>query len=421
MVARRLSDITVPAVIMGLLAAMVGFGSSFTVILAGLRGVGASEAEAAAGLAAATLAMGLAGIVLSQWTRLPMAVAWTTPGGALLAVGSVPPGGFAEAVGAFLVAGLLLTATALLRPLARLVAAIPLSIASAMLAGILLPLTLAPVEAVASDWRLGLPIVLAWLVGGQVHRLLAVPAALVAFVGVTVLGTDLPSGTGSRLVGALGLDLVPVAPAFTLGSSIGIALPLYVVTMASQNIPGLTVLRAHGVDPPVGRGFGVTGAFSLLFAPFGSPAVNLAAITAAMCAGPEAGEDPARRYWAATISGLAYVALSLVATSAALFVSIAPAILIEAVAGLALIATFSGAIVAAFANERTREAAAIAFLVSASGLSIAGISGAFWGLLAGVAVHGLRVGVARQRDPRLTRSAPSATEPVTPGRDGTSR
>ena len=401
----RLSELRLSAVVMGLLAALVGFGSSFAVILAGLRGVGASAPEAASGLAAATLAMGLAGMALSLSTRLPMAVAWSTPGGALLAVGVAPAGGFPEAVGAFLVSAVLLSLTAFVRPLARLVAAIPMPVASAMLAGILLPLTLAPVKAVATDWRLGLPIVLAWLLAGQWHRLLAVPAALAVFAVVTVLGTDLPDGTAARLLGSIGLPLVFQAPAFTLESTFGIALPLYVVTMASQNIPGLAVLRAHGVEPAVGRGFGITGIASLASAPFGSPAINLAAITAAMCAGPEAGEDPSKRYWAAAVSGMAYVAFAFIAGAAALFVSIAPAILIEAVAGLALIAAFSAAIVGAFSDERSREAAAIAFLVSAGGLTIAGVSGAFWGLLAGIAVHALRAGLPA----RLTRASGEAT------------
>ena len=377
------------AVAMGLLAALVGFASSFAVILAGLRGVGASEAEAAGGLTAAALAMGIGGLTLGLGTRLPIAVAWTTPGAALLATASMPAGGFAEAVGGFVVSGVLLTLAALVRPLGRAVAAIPVPIASAMLAGILLDLTLAPVRAVAADWRLGLPIVLAWLAGGRVHRLLAVPAALLAFAAVALLGVDLPPDAGARIGAALGPALVPVAPRFEWDATVGIALPLFVVTMAGQNIPGLAVLRANGYGPSAPRAFAVTGGLTALFAPFGAHAVNLAAITAAMCAGPEAGPDPARRYWAGAVSGLAYILLALVAGAAALFVSLAPPVLIEAVAGLALIASFSAAIVAALADPRDREAAAVTFLVAASGVAIAGVSGAFWGLVAGLAVHAL--------------------------------
>lgn len=374
---------------MGVLAAFVGFASSFAVILAGLRAVGASEAQAATGLTAVTLAMGVGGVLLALGTRLPMSVAWSTPGAALLAGSLAPSGGFPEAVGAFVVSGVLLSATALVRPLGRLVAAIPLPIASAMLAGILLPLALAPVRAVAADWRLGLPIVVAWFIGGRVHRLAAVPAAMAAFVGVVLLGVDLPTGAVERVVASLGTNLVPVMPAISLDSAIGLGIPLYVVTVASQNIPGLAVLRVNGYAPPAERAFLTTGLLSLVAAPFGAPATNLAAITAAMCAGPEAGDDPARRYWAAAIAGMAYVLLGLVAGAAAMFVSLAPVILIEAVAGLALIAPFSAAIVAALGEAKEREAAAITFLVAASGIAIGGVSGAFWGLLAGLLVASL--------------------------------
>ena len=384
-----LSELTAPAVVMGLLASIVGFASSFAVVLAGLRGVGATPAEAASGLTAVTLAMGAGGIVLSLWGRQPVAVAWSTPGAALLATAVAPAAGFPAAVGAFLACGAALALTALVRPLARAVAAIPVPIASAMLAGILLELTLAPVRAVAADWRLGLPIVFAWLAGGRLHRLLAVPAALVAFVAVLVLGVDLPAGTGERLVASIGPSLAPVAPTWEWNAILGIALPLYVVTMASQNIPGLAVLRAHGYEPSAPRGFAVTGLLSVLAAPFGGHAVNLAAITAAMCAGPEAGDDPARRYWAGAVSGLAYVAIATVAGTAALFVSLAPPLLIEAVAGLALVGSFAAAALAAFTDTRSREAAAVTFLVAASGITVAGVSGAFWGLLAGLAVYAL--------------------------------
>ena len=383
------ADATAPAIVMGVLASLVGFASSFAVVLAGLRAVGASPSEAASGLTAATLAMGIGGLVLSLWTRQPVAVAWSTPGAALLATAAVPSGGFGAAVGAFVACGVALALTALLRPLARAVAAIPVPIASAMLAGILLELTLAPVRAVAADWRLGLPIALAWLLGGRLHRLLAVPAALAAFVAVLLIGIELPPDVGERLAGSLGFALVPTAPRFEWSAIAGIALPLYVVTMAGQNIPGLAVLRANGFEPSAPRAFAVTGALSAAAASFGGHAVNLAAITAAMCAGSEAGDDPARRYWAGAVSGLVYVLLAAVAGTAALFVSLAPPILIEAVAGLALIGSFAGAALAAFSDARAREAAAVTFLVSASGIAVLGVSGAFWGLLAGLAVYAL--------------------------------
>ena len=180
-----------------------------------------------------------------------------------------------------------------------------------------------------------------------------------------------------------------MAPAFTLAAAIGIALPLFLVTMASQNIPGMAVLNANGYRPPPGPLFAATGAFSLLGAPFGGHAVNLAAITAALCAGPEAEPDPARRWWAAVVAGAVYVGFGLLAGTAAAFVGAAPPVLIQAVAGLALLGAFGSALQAAVAAPAQREAAVITFLVTASGLTLLGISGAFWGLLAGGAMLAL--------------------------------
>jgi benzoate membrane transport protein len=172
-------------------------------------------------------------------------------------------------------------------------------------------------------------------------------------------------------------------PVFSFPGLVSIALPLFIVTMASQNIPGIAVLKVNDYDPKPGRLFAVTGLFSLLSAPFGGHAVNLAAITAAMCAGQDAHADPARRYWAAVVAGLVYIVLGLLAGVVTAFVALAPPILIEAVAGLALVGAFSGSAMAAFQRTDTREAAAITFLITASGVTFAGISGAFWGLVAG--------------------------------------
>ena len=177
-----------------------------------------------------------------------------------------------------------------------------------------------------------------------------------------------------------------VTPAFTLPAAIGIALPLFIVTMASQNIPGMAVLGANGYRPAPGPLFTVTGAFSLLGAPLGGHAVNLAAITAALCASPDAQPDPARRWWAAVVAGLVYVGFGLLAGAAVAFVGAAPPVLIQAVAGLALLGAFGSALQAALAVPETREAALLTFLVTASGLSGFGVSGAFWGLLAGGAM-----------------------------------
>ena len=374
------------AVSAGLLAGFVGFASSFAVVLQGLVAVGASPGQAASGLMALSIAMGLAGVVLSLRLRLPISVAWSTPGAALLAATAVPAGGFAEAVGAFLVCGVLLTVAGLWKPLGRAVAAIPAPLANAMLAGILFTLCLAPVRAVAEQPVAGLAIVLAWAVVARINRLLAVPAAVVVAVAVIAASAPMPGG-----------DWMPrpevVMPAFSLASLTGIALPLFIVTMASQNIPGLAVLSANGYRPEAGPLFTVTGLFSLAGAPFGGHAVNLAAITAALCAGEGAGPGPARRWVAAVVAGATDVVFGLCAGAVTAFVASAPPVLIQAVAGLALLGPFGGAMLGAVQAPQGREAALVCFVVTASGVAFLGIGGAFWGLLTG----GVMMALARWR------------------------
>ena len=388
-----LKDFSGQAVVAGLLAALVGFASSFAVILQGLAAMGADEHQAASGLMAASIAMGLGGIVLSLLTREPISVAWSTPGAALLAGTGAVAGGFGAAVGAFLLASALIVLAGLWRPLGRAVAAIPPPLANAMLAGVLLGLCLAPVRAVAAMPLLALPVVLTWAVMAQVKRLYAVPAA--AAVALVLIASTAHWGHG----GVPWPNPVVVVPRFPPATMLGVALPLFIVTMASQNIPGIAVLHANGYRPPPGKLFAATGLFGLLAAPFGSHAVNLAAITAAMCAGPDAHPDPRRRYWAATVAGLAYVVFGLLAGAVTAAAAASPPLLIEAVAGLALLGAFGTSLMAALADPAGREAAVICFLVTGSGVTFLGVGGAAWGLLAGGAVLALgrwraRLGVA---------------------------
>ncbi|MBB3963681.1 benzoate/H(+) symporter BenE family transporter [Rhizobium metallidurans] len=378
-----LKDFSVQALFMGVLTAFVGFASSFAVVLHGLQAVGASEAQAASGLMALSVALGICAIVLSATSRLPISMAWSTPGGALLASTGVVEGGFNAAVGAFIVCALLIVIAGLFRPLGRAVAAIPAPLANAMLAGVLIGLCFAPVKAIGFNPLLGLPIVLAWIVVGAFKRLWAVPAALAAFVLVVVFGVDVPEGALDTVRQSLVPTVAFVMPVFNVPAFVSIALPLFIVTMASQNIPGIAVMKVNGYETKPGPLFASTGFFSLLSAPFGGHAVNLAAITAAMCAGPDAHPDPKRRYWAVIVCGVCYLILGPLAGAVTASVALAPPILIQAVAGLALVGAFSGSAMAAFQAPDTREAAAITFLVTASGVSFGGISGAFWGLLAG--------------------------------------
>ncbi len=372
----------VQAITAGLLSAFVGIASSFVVIVHGLRAVGATQGEAASGLMALSIAMGLAGLWLSVRTRMPISVAWSTPGAALLATSAGVEGGFPAAVGAFLVSGALIVLAGFWRPLGRWVAAIPAPIANAMLAGVVLGLCLAPVRAVAEEPVMGIAIVAVWAVIAKLKRILAVPAAVLVAMGLIATGSPIPLAG----LGPLWPEPVPVAPTLSVTAVVGLALPLFLVTMASQNIPGLAVLAVNGYRPEAGPLFRMTGLFSLLAAPFGGHAVNLAAITAALCAGPEAGPDPGRRWWAGATAGLAYILFGLFAGAATAFISAAPPILIQAVAGLALLGVLGSAILGAVSDPDAREAATITFLVTASGLSFLGISGAFWGLLAGGAM-----------------------------------
>lgn len=369
----------------GLLSGFVGFSSSFAIVVAGLTAVGASQQEVTSGLMAASLAMGLCTIFLSLKYRLPISIAWSTPGAALLATGAAPEGGFAVAVGAFLVCGVLIVLAGSVKTLGRWVSSIPSPLANAMLAGVLLPLCLAPVKAVGQFPLFGLAIVIAWAVVGRINRLLAMPAAVV----VTIAGIALTSDVGMAELGNLWPDPVVVVPQFTLTGVIGIALPLFIVTMASQNIPGMAVLNANGYHPDPNPLFRWTGLFSILGAPFGSHAVNLAAITAALCANEDAHPDPAKRWQAAVVAGSVYVLFGLGAGAATAFISASPPILIEAVAGLALLGALGASLMGAVSDSTHREAALITFLTTASGVAFFGVSGAFWGLLAGGAMMAL--------------------------------
>lgn len=369
-------------VTLGLLAAFVGFASSFAVVLAGFAAVGASPEQAASGLVVLCLLMGVLGLGFSLVWRMPVSIAWSTPGAALLVTTGAPEGGFAAAVGAFLAAALLLVLAGLWRPFARAVERIPPPLAAAMLAGVLLDLCLAPVRAVAELPFLALPVVLAWALMLRLARLWAVPAAVV--VAALALGPGLPGAAGFTPPA-----LVRVSPAFEWGAMAGIALPLFLVTMASQNLPGLAVLQANGYRPSMRPVFLATGAGSFLGGFFGGQLVNLAAITAALCAGPEAHPDPKRRWVAGAVASLGYLGFALVSGVAASVVAAAPPLLIQAVAGLALLGSLAGALSTALSAEATRLPAIATFVIAASGLSVLGIGAAFWGLLAGGALYAL--------------------------------
>ena len=317
----------------------MGFSSSFAVVLQGFSAMGATPAQAASGLTIVTFSMGALGAWFSWRTRMPVAIAWSTPGAALLVASVAPAGGFGAAVGAFILSGLLIMLAGLWRPLLRAVEGIPAPIANAMLAGVLLDLCVSPARAVGVVPWIALPVVLTWLVMLRLARLWAVPAAVA--VAAVLVGLFLPTPEGA-LAGA-GPRLEFVWPVFEPAALLGIGVPLFLVTMASQNVPGIAVLSAFGYRPNAGRVFLATGAASAAGALAGGQMVNFAAITAAMCAGPEAHRDPKRRWVAAFSNGCGYMALALGAGLAAAAVAVAPRELIQAVAGLALLGSMAGA------------------------------------------------------------------------------
>lgn len=321
----------------GLLVGVVGYASTFALVLKGLQAVGATQEQAASGLLAVLVVKGLLAIGLSFRLRMPISIAWSTPGAALLVVTGVPEGGFPMAVGSFLLVAALVVSAGLWRPFGRAVGAIPITLASAMLAGILFGLCTAPIRAVAALPALALPAIVVWALALRVARPYAVPLAVLLTGIVVAISTPFPPGALAEIAPRA----VFVGPAFSLDAVIGITVPLFIVTMASQNVPGLAVLHANGYRPAVGPLFVSTGLASGLAALFGGHTVNLAAITAALCAGPEAGPDPARRWIAGAMAGATYVALGLLASFAAAFVAASPPLLIESVAGLALLGSFS--------------------------------------------------------------------------------
>lgn len=398
-----LRDLSIPAIYMGLLAAFVGYSASFAIVLAGLTRMGANDEQAATGLFFATIGMGICSIWLPAVTRIPAAVAWSTPGAAFLAATAMLPGGFSEAVGAMVLCAAMIVLTGFIPALGRIVAAIPKPIANGLLAGVLLKLCLAPALALAAIPLLVLPVLVAWLVGLTWNRLAAMPFAVLAFVLVLYFAVDTPESamqTGDSWLPAF----APVAPIFTFQSFFSIALPLYLVTMAGQNVPGFAVLELNGFPverQPLIRN---TGFVSLAFAPFGSVPVNMSAITAAMMAGEDAGREPTTRYWAAITSGILYVFLAFAAALITTLASLAPIALITAVAGLALIPALIGSITAAFSEPSQLEAPALTFLIAASGMTLFGVSGAFWGVIVGVLIWFSKTVTRRQTGKNQTSS-----------------
>lgn len=363
----------------GVITAFVGFTSAFAVVLAGLTGVGASPAEAASGLLVVTVTMGVGSILFSWRGRIPVTLAWSTPGAALLAGATVPDGGYADAVGAFVVAGVLYAATGLVKPLGVWVGRIPMPLANAMLAGVLLALCVQPFLALADDPAAIAPVLITWLVLMRVARRWAVPGAFGAALVVIVASGSL----ADVRAGDLAPHLTWTTPTFDLVTMLAIGVPLYLVTMTSQNIPGVAVLGSFGYQAPLQPALVYAGGATAATAGLGGFSINLAAISAALAAGPAAHENVSRRWVAGVATGVTCLVLGPLAALVTTISQAAPAGVIAAVAGLALLGTFGSAASSALGDPGLREAAALTFVVAASGLTLGGIGAAFWALVAG--------------------------------------
>ena len=364
-------------IVAGALAALIGFASSFAIVLAGLQAMGATPLQAAMGLGILKIMTGLASIGLGVYFRMPVALAWSTPGAAFLATVATPSGGFSEACGAFLISSLAIALTGWIGPLRRAVEAIPLSLSSAMLAGVLLNICLIPVTSFAANpWVVG-PVILTWFLVGLRSTRWAVPAAVVAAGVMMALGGHWPEG--------LVWQVTPFAwqtPSFSMTSLVGIALPLYLITMTSQNLAGLAVLRSYDYHPPLSPILRVTGLASAICSPFGGHHVNLAALTSAMCANPDVGPKSTR--WGSVVAaGVVFILMGLGSAVMIPIALAAPANLVPSIAGLALVGATAGALRQAFEPEAGRQAVLICFVVTVAGVSFFGIGSAFWGLVLG--------------------------------------
>lgn len=373
----------------GIVTALVGFTSSFVVILTGLHAVGATDGQAASGLLGLCLVVGASTLWLALRHRVPVTTAWSTPGGAVLGTAGASAEGFGDAVGAFIVCALLLVLSGLRPALGRLASSIPTPVAQAMLAGVLLPLCMKAVTGLETSPGAVIPVLVVWLAGTVLIPRWAVPLTFLT-AGVVIAVHLLIDDAAALDTAAMAPHMEFTTPTFSVGAVVGIALPLYVVTMASQNLPGVAVLKTFGYDTPWKDALVTTGVGSLLVAPAGGSAINLAAISAALSADPATGVAKDLRWRNAVWSGSTYLVLAVSAAAVVALAASAPVGLLAAVAGVALLGAFGGAVQGAWSEESLRLPAIVTFLVAASGTTFFGIGAAFWALVAGVVVVGVQ-------------------------------
>ena len=394
---RFFKDLSLSAFTAGFVAVLVGFTSSVAIVFQAARAFGATPEVVSSWMWALGLGMGLASALPSLWLRKPVMIAWSTPGAAVLAVAGAGYG-MGEAVGAFIVCAVLMTLAGATGWFERVMNRIPMAIAAALLAGVLARFGLQAFLAAQTALPLVLLMLGSYLLARRFMPRYAVPLTLLAAIAFVAARGELAWATVHFTLARP----VFTMPVFRWQAAVSLALPLFVVTMASQNLPGVAAIRAAGYDMPVSKLITISGLFTLVLAPFGAFALNLSAITAAICMGREAHDDPARRYTAAVSCGAIYVVIGLFGAAVTGLLTAFPKELVAAIAGLALLGTIGGGLAAAVQDESHREAALITFLVTLSGVTLAGIGSAFWGVVAGALALGVqRLGRRNRTIPTL--------------------
>ena len=377
-------DVSVSTVFAGAVTVMVGFTSSVAVVFHAAQSAGANAEQMASWIWALGLGMGITCMALSWRYKQPVVTAWSTPGAAMLitAASGMP---MAEVVGAFVVSSLLVMAVGFSGVFERFMHRIPLPLAAGMLAGVLLRLGLDVFVTMSQQWPLPLLMTVVYLLARRWQPRYAVVLSLLA-------GTAMAAWQGDvhwQSIDWQWAQPVWVTPSFSVAALIGMALPLFIITMAAQNIPGVAAMKAHGYAPPLSPVMGWIGVVNVLLAPFGAFALNLAAITASICSSEEAHADKAKRYTAAMSAGMFYILMGLAGASVVSLFAALPKALVMVIAGLALFGTIANALANSLQDISTREPALITFLVTASSFSLWGIGAAFWGLVAGGIAWGL--------------------------------
>jgi benzoate membrane transport protein len=414
-------DLNLAAFTAGFVAVLVGFTSSVAIVFQAALAFNATPAEIASWMWALGIGMGLCSLVPSLWLKKPVMVAWSTPGAAVLATAGLA-GGFSmgEAVAAFMVSAALITLFGVTGWFEKVMNRIPVAIASALLAGVLARFGIQAFAAAQTALPLVLLMLAIYLLG---KRLMPRYAVVLTLLGAIVFVVARGQLAWSAVSFSFAMPVF-VAPRFTWAAIVSLAIPLFVVTMASQNLPGVAAIRAAGYGPdapdggiPVSKIITLSGLATLVLAPFGAFALNLSAITAAICMGKEAHEDPDKRYTAAVCCGVIYIVIGIFGAAITGLLTAFPKELVVAIAGLALLGTIGSGLAAAVKEESHREAALITFLVTLSGAVIAGVGSAFWGVVAGViALFVQQYGQQRRRSPSGQPFARPAPNPGTPSK-----